>query len=309
MINYSDLVRQKKAEAETQESRSGDKSLVNPRGASRRDHERRGDRSRDQRHSDDRADTKDREIQRRPQRVGDRAEHQQRNRRAARQSMHHSHAERPEQRPPRRQRRHRAAVDPMIVMRGFAGCFVRIGMDVRMRMDRIAVRMGVRMDDQFGAGGRASAQSNHRVTNEICRRSDAQQDQHDCHGELHRQSKPRRDRNFENDYSRADDQHSQSMAEAPHHPDSRGDRKPSLAAQNRCDRDHVIGIGRMTHPEHQSQERDRKRRCVVWAHFVRHYTQIFFRRKKRRLLDTKRSLGERSAYYEHQYRTLQNRCD
>ena len=66
MVDDTDLVREKKAEAETQESRAGDQPLMQPRYFARGDHERSRDSRRDQSHSDDRPDAKYDEVKRRP---------------------------------------------------------------------------------------------------------------------------------------------------------------------------------------------------------------------------------------------------
>ena len=66
MVNDADLIREKKAEAETQEPRAGHQPLVQPRYFSRGDYERRRNSRRDEAHSNDRPDAKYDEVKRRP---------------------------------------------------------------------------------------------------------------------------------------------------------------------------------------------------------------------------------------------------
>ena len=73
MIDNPNLVREKKAEAETQESRAGHQPLMQPRYFSRGDHEWRRNSCRDESHSDDRPDTKYDEVKRRPEGLWNRA--------------------------------------------------------------------------------------------------------------------------------------------------------------------------------------------------------------------------------------------
>src|ERR1039458_1828241 len=87
MVNDTYLVREEQAKAETQESRAGDEALMDPGSSPRRDHERRGDCGCDEPHSNDRTDAENREVERRPQRLRNRAQDQQRNRGAAGKSM------------------------------------------------------------------------------------------------------------------------------------------------------------------------------------------------------------------------------
>src|SRR5713101_2213135 len=87
LVDDSNLVREKKSEAETQESRAGHQLLMQPRHSSRRDHERRRNSRRDESHSDNRPDAKYGEVKRRPKRLRNRAQYQQRDRRAAGEPM------------------------------------------------------------------------------------------------------------------------------------------------------------------------------------------------------------------------------
>ena len=66
MIDNPNLVREKKADAETQESRAGHQTLMQPEYFSRGDHERGRNSRSDEPHSDDRPDAKYDEVKRRP---------------------------------------------------------------------------------------------------------------------------------------------------------------------------------------------------------------------------------------------------
>src|SRR5277367_5857284 len=151
----------------------------------------------------------------------------------------------------------------MIVMRRVIDVFVivamKIGVDVRMRMYRVVVSVRVRMDDQAVIARRTPAHSSRRAAHEARGSIDAEQYQHDCDREFHREPEPGWNRNFEN-YDRCPHyQHGQSVAESPHDTDAGGGAKAVFAAQDSGDGYHVIGIGRMAHPEHESEECYRKR--------------------------------------------------
>jgi hypothetical protein len=158
----------------------------------------------------------------------------------------------------------------MIVMRRVIGICVivavKIEVDVRVRMRRVVVRVRVRMDDRAIIARRTSAHSSPRAAYQARGRIDAEQNQHDCDREFHREPEPGWNRNFENYDRRSHQQHGQSVAESPYDTDSRGGAKPMLAAQDSGDGDHVIGIGRMAHPEHESEQCYRKRRGIGRYH-------------------------------------------
>jgi len=201
--------------------------------------------------------------------------------------MHESDGERSQERTARGERRQAVGVDAMIVMRRVIEIFVivamKIGVDVRMRMHRVVVSVRVRMDDQAFIARRTPAHSIRRAAYQARGSIDAEQDQHDCDREFHREPKPGWNRNFENHDRRSHYQHRQSVAKSPYDTDSRGGAKAMFAAQDGGDGDHVIGIGRMAHPEHESEKCYRKRRGIGRDHrvvsfadrFNRQYTQIF----------------------------------
>ena len=88
--------------------------------------------------------------------------------------------------------------------------------------------------------------------------AEAQQDQHERDREFHREAKPDRHGKFEDDDRGANRQHGQRMPETPDHADPSGRGETALAAQDGGDRDYVIGVGRMAHPEQQSEQCDSK---------------------------------------------------
>ena len=119
-----------------------------PGSSSRHDHERRGDCGCDEPHSDDRTDAENPEVERRPQRLRNRAQDQQRNRGAAGESMDEADCERSQQRTARGERRQSVCRDAMIMMRRIVDIFVSMNVNVRMQMHCAAVGVSVRMDEQ-----------------------------------------------------------------------------------------------------------------------------------------------------------------
>ena len=120
---------------------------MEPGRSPRRDHERRGDCGGDEPHSDDRTDAENPEVERRPQRLRNRAQDQQRNRGAAGESMDEAHCERSQQRTARGERRQCAGEDAMIVMRRIVAIFVSMNVNVRMQVHGAVVSVSVRMDE------------------------------------------------------------------------------------------------------------------------------------------------------------------
>ncbi len=142
---------------------------------------------------------------------------------------------------------------------------VRTEMDVRMRMRRAVVSVRVRMDEQ---AFRPTAHSRRSFADQAGCGADAEQNQHDRDGEFHRESEPRRNRDFENDDRGPDYQHGDRVAESPYDADAGGDREAAFSAEDGSNGNHVIGIGRVAHPEQQSEERNRERRGVGRNHQV-----------------------------------------
>ena len=156
--------------------------------------------------------------------------------------------------------------------------------DVRMHMRRAVVSVRVGVDEEFVRLRATPRAFESLLSGPGWRRPDAEQNQHDCHREFHRQSEPGRDRNFENNDRGADYQHGECVPESPYDADTGGDGQAMFAAEDSSDGDHVIGIGRVTHSEQQSQERNRERRGIGRNHQVcsfsdsgqnRQYTYFF----------------------------------
>jgi hypothetical protein len=208
----------------------------------------------------------------------------------------------------------------MIVMRRVIEIFVivamKIGVDVRMRMHRVVVSVRVRMDDQAVIARRTSSHSSRGAAHQARGRIGAEQDQHDCDREFHREPEPGWNRNLEN-YDRCSHyQHGHSVPESPYDTDSRGGTKAMFAAQDGGDGDYVIGIGRMAHPEHESEESYRKRRgigrdhrCGFLCRSIQPTVHPNFSLTEANARLTWKSRSAERYIHEQQYRTLPDRGD
>src|SRR5439155_11690793 len=78
--------------------------------------------------------------------------------------------------------------------------------------------------------------------------------------ELHRQADPRGDHDPEEDDRAADEDDGQGVTDAPQGADEGGAPDLALAAHDRGDGDHVVGIGGVPHPEEEAQEDHREER-------------------------------------------------
>lgn len=83
-----------------------------------------------------------------------------------------------------------------------------------------------------------------------------EQDEHDAYGELHRQAEPWRDDDPEDDDRRTDRHDRDGMAYAPGGADQRRARHAALAADNRRNSYHVVGIGRVSHPKEEAEKQE-----------------------------------------------------
>ena len=84
----------------------------------------------------------------------------------------------------------------------------------------------------------------------------AEQDQHDADGEFHRQTEPWRDHDPEHDDRRADRHDRQGVPDAPGGADQRRARHAALATDDRRNGDHMVGVGRMPHPEEEAEQQE-----------------------------------------------------
>lgn len=130
------------------------------------------------------------------------------------------------------------------------------GMEVDVAMRHTAVTVRMRMDDKTFRAVGLSQDKSRQVPSDV---AEAQNDQYQRHSEFHRDSHVNRNGEFEEDYGGADGEHRGGMPQAPDRADAGRDTNPALPGQDRGDRYHVIGIGRMPHPQHQSEESDTER--------------------------------------------------
>src|SRR6266436_431010 len=111
----------------------------------------------------------------------------------------------------------------MVVMSRVAGFFVMTYVYVLMHVRRAVVSVRVRMDEQICIARRPSMHSSRSFANQARCRAAAEENQHDCDREFHRESEPGRNRNFENYDRGADNQHGDGVAESPDDADAGGD--------------------------------------------------------------------------------------
>ncbi len=79
----------------------------------------------------------------------------------------------------------------------------------------------------------------------------AQHDQHHTHRHLHRQAHPRWDCDAERDDRRAHDHDRDGMPRAPDRSHQRRATNASMTRYDGADRNHVIGVARVPHTEHE----------------------------------------------------------
>ena len=89
-----------------------------------------------------------------------------------------------------------------------------------------------------------------------CQGENAEQDQHDADGKFHRHAEPRRNDDPEHDDCRADRHDRDGVPDAPGGADQRRARHAALAADDRRNGDHVVGVGRMPHPEEEAEKQE-----------------------------------------------------
>jgi hypothetical protein len=87
-----------------------------------------------------------------------------------------------------------------------------------------------------------------------CQGENAEQDQYDADGELHRQTEPWRDDNLEHDDRHADRRDRDGMPDATGGADQRRARYAALATDDRRNGDHMVGVGRMPHPDEEAEK-------------------------------------------------------
>jgi len=80
----------------------------------------------------------------------------------------------------------------------------------------------------------------------------AQQNQHQRHGEFQGQAEPRRNRKSKQNDGRSDHQNGDGVADSPENADQASTRNRLFPADNGRYRDHMVGIGGMAHPKKES---------------------------------------------------------
>ena len=85
----------------------------------------------------------------------------------------------------------------------------------------------------------------------------AKQDQHDADGEVHRQAELWRNDDPEHDDCRSDRHDRDSVPDAPGRADQHRARHAVLATDDRRNGNHVVGVGRMPHPEQEAENEER----------------------------------------------------
>src|SRR6202035_60434 len=117
----------------------------------------------------------------------------------------------------------------------FVDTLVIANVNVRMYMRRAVVSVRMRVDEEVVRLSRHPAHSIRSFPNQTGGGADAEQNQHDCHSEFHRQSEPGGVRNFEKNDRGADDEHGECVPESPYDTDTSGSGQAMFAAQNCSD--------------------------------------------------------------------------
>src|SRR5579883_2022163 len=231
---------------------------MDPRDPVCRQHDRRANRGRNQHHPRDRAGAEYRKINHAPQRLRNRTQYEQRNRRAARKSMHQADAEGFE-RGARCRRKNAVAVEQMAVMGGVAVRMMR--MDVPVACGAVLVHM--RMDAR--RCGRRAGQSEPPAQERKGGRGGGQpqRNKRQPNPEFHRQTQPYRHAQLKHHDRQSDNKYSQGMAQTPQQPGTGRGGKPALAGQDCGNRDHMVGVGGMAHPKHESERGKAGRRQTI----------------------------------------------
>jgi hypothetical protein len=127
---------------------------------------------------------------------------------------------------------------------------------------RLAINMHIRGSNRGIVGSwRGPPNSSSNLPTRAHDGVDTEEDQDDGDGKLHRESEPRGNCDFEDNDEGAHHQDGQRVAQAPNDSDAAGSGKVMLATYYGSDGNNVIGVGRVPHTHHQSQQRDSERRC------------------------------------------------
>ena len=123
----------------------------------------------------------------------------------------------------------------------------RLGMSMEFAVGVMLVVLGVLTLTGMGRVARAA----HAGQGE-----NAKQDQHDADGKFHRHAEPRRNDDPEQDDCRTDCHDRDGVPDAPGGADQRRARHAALAADNRRNGDHMVGISCMPHPEEEPEKQE-----------------------------------------------------
>src|SRR5579862_1681323 len=88
---------------------------------------------------------------------------------------------------------------------------------------------------------------------------DTEHNEHEAHGEFHRQTDTRGNHPAEKNDTAANEKDRQGVAHAPETANDGGMLHRSMARNDRRDRDHVIGVGGMAHAEKEAESDDGKK--------------------------------------------------
>jgi hypothetical protein len=136
---------------------------------------------------------------------------------------------------------------------------MRMGLElmrVRMRVNIIAVDVEMRMDDLGGPRGLRAGLGNR--TQKAHYVHQAENDQHESHGEFHAQTDSRWNDQIEENDERADNEDRDCVTDSPKCADQCRAADIGLTTDDGCDSYDVIGIGGVTHAKKKSQSNDGK---------------------------------------------------
>src|SRR4029077_3078378 len=238
-----------KTERYADQTRSHAQSSIKGREALVRVGKRENHRSRDEHHSGDRANPENQQIDNRPFRATNRCEYQQGHRSGAGEAVDKPHHKRP----------HNLietelaelAVEPVQrvlrwQMRMSFG-FVPVGM--RVNVISVAVRMRM-------ARSRSSARRSDGIRDPLKHAGkvqNAQENEHQAHGKLHRQAHPRGNYPAEKNDSASHDEDRERVADSPKRANQRSVADPFVSRDDGRDGDDVVGVCGMAHPEKESK--------------------------------------------------------
>ena len=130
-------------------------------------------------------------------------------------------------------------------------------MPVRVPVHVVAVRMQVIVEvERMSAGDARMGVGRADRLAHPCQGENAEQDQHDADGELHRQTEPWRDDDLEHDDRHADRHDRDGVPDAPGGADQRRARHAALATDDRRNGDDMVGVGRMPHPDEEAEKQE-----------------------------------------------------